>query len=374
MPDKAKRIKRFDTHAALASNDRADVAGAAGLREFLSLCAGADWRTDPVGLPGEAAARPLETWAIAEMRRRRAISAPCALRGAILVAAAGPDGGTDGAGVEWLADRLLVLQLGTAVRDLVAQRHPNFDCSSVPDGIFWRKNAARDWPTHCLPDRYGWISDAESARHLLAVLLADGSGERFSDAMGFTRVEGADFGGYGPMYFMFYTLRQLERLPGVEIFRPLWPDIYQRLRARFAALASRGEEALAAKLPAMWAVDIGAWEDALESFEVLLPSLSGDGRDKARRRFLEFSIRACKPLWEDSWAPGSVDPRWHPVAAVRHLLDQWFGANHLFMGDGFAWSEAGERGFAEWLLSSFDNHDVARVPIFRGLEAPKVQV
>ena len=46
----------------------------------------------------------------------------------------------------------------------------------------------------------------------------------------------------------------------------------------------------------------------------------------------------ASPATRHTWQ--AVDPRWHPVAAARWLLDVWFGANHLFMGDGFTWSEA----------------------------------
>jgi hypothetical protein len=112
----------------------------------------------------------------------------------------------------------------------------------------------------------------------------------------------------------------------------------------------------------MWTADVDAWAAALAHFEGVVGEVSDDA---ARLRFLDFSLAACKPIWD---AHGSrerwCDPRWHPVAAARHLLDQWFGANHLFMGDGFTWSEMRERGHAEWLVASFENLDVERVSIF----------
>eukprot|EP00666_Eupelagonemidae_sp_cell4sb_P004132 gene4132-11685_t len=51
--------------------------------------------------------------------------------------------------------------VGAALRDLVAGRHAGFDCRSVPDGVLWRKNAATDWPTHCLPERYGPLTETD---------------------------------------------------------------------------------------------------------------------------------------------------------------------------------------------------------------------
>jgi len=243
---------------------------------------------------------------------------------------------------------------------LISRRLTRFASRSVPDGVFWRKNAARDWPTQCLPDRYGWVSDSESVRGLLAVLAADGTGERFCETMGFTRTESSPHGGYGPMFFMFYTERQLRRLEGVELFRPTWPNLMQRLNA----LLNRriADDTLGTHVSELWISSNEAWREAGEAFDRIVAEVN-DG--EARLRFQKFAIRSCKPLW-DAGVPegGAMDPRWHPVAAVRQLLDQWFGANHLFMGDGFAWSEQGVKGYAEWLLSSFENMDVDRVSIF----------
>eukprot|EP00419_Tripos_fusus_P005265 CAMPEP_0172681084 /NCGR_PEP_ID=MMETSP1074-20121228/17208_1 /TAXON_ID=2916 /ORGANISM="Ceratium fusus, Strain PA161109" /LENGTH=421 /DNA_ID=CAMNT_0013499533 /DNA_START=21 /DNA_END=1282 /DNA_ORIENTATION=+ len=329
------------------------------LRSFLAAYAESDWRRNPSKLPGSAAAAKLEAWALSQMRQRCAILSVAELQLAIREAAADSGAGLD-AGTQCFADRLLVLQLGKAVRDLVSRRLTRFASRSVPDGVFWRKNAARDWPTQCLPDRYGWVSDSESVRGLLAVLAADGTGERFCETMGFTRTERRPHGGYGPMFFMFYTERQLRRLECVELFRPTWPDLMHR----FNTLLSRriAEDTLGRHVSELWITSSEAWRDAGEAFGRIVAEVT-DG--EARLRFQRFAISSCKPLW-DAGAPegGAMDPRWLPVAAVRQLLDQWFGANHLFMGDGFAWSEQGVRGYAEWLLSSFENLEVDRVSIF----------
>ena len=84
----------------------------------------------------------------------------------------------------------------------------------------------------------------------------------------------------------------------------------------------------------------------------------------------------CKPMWDKAELSGSnLDPsgadqkgafnkKMRYVCAVRHLLDQWFGANHLFMGDGYTWSADLKQGYSEYLVSSFANFDVERVSIF----------
>jgi len=172
------------------------------LCSFLAACADSDWRRNPSRLPGSEAAAKLEAWALSQMRQRCAILSVTELQLAIREAAADSGDGLDAA-IQCFADSLLVLQLGAAVLDLISRRLTRFASRSVPDGVFWRKNAARDWPTQCLPDRYGWVSDSESVRGLLAVLAADGTGERFCETMGFTRTESSPHGGYGPMFFMF---------------------------------------------------------------------------------------------------------------------------------------------------------------------------
>lgn len=331
---------------------------------FLTACQDHDWRRDPSHLPGSSARNEFEVWILAEMRQRCAIVAPTEITVGIQAATMGRD--LPELGVEWLVDHLVVLQLGAVVRDLLTRKLTHFACGSVPNGLFWRKNASRDWPRQCLPDRYGWVSDAESIRGFLAVLVADGTAERFCEAMGFTRTEGEPYGGYGPMFFMFYTERQLTRLDGVELVRPLWPEMMRCFRELFDRRRAAGT--LVAYVPALWRPDPEAWQAALVTFEAIMDGLTDV---QARRHFQDFAIRSCKPLWDEGsltcGAAFGMDPRWHPVAAVRHLLDEWLGANHLFMGDGYAWSEYGVKGYAEWLLSSFENLDVDRVPVFPGL-------
>jgi len=228
-------------------------------------------------------------------------------------------------------------------------------------GLFWRKNASRSWPTQCLPDRFGWISGSVSVRDLIATLLKDKSAVGFARTMGFTAWPDQPNSGYGHMYFMFYTERQLKQLDGVDFFHPTWnpPTLVSELEKLFEKRVA--QEALEKWVPAMWTIDLEAWRAAIAFFKKTVAELE---TEDARIKFLDFSIKNCKPMWDAEHKKRSVDPRWHPVAACRHLLDEWFGANHLFMGDGFTWSEDLKKGHSEWLLSSFENLDCERVSIF----------
>jgi len=331
------------------------------LRVFLVEFAEHDWRKSASVLPSYATVgKTLDAHVVHEtVGRRLAFISAEEIVGALLVTCG------EAASVlhmQRLADRLLVLQVNAVVRGLVSKELANFDCSSVPDGLFWRKNASKTWSSQCLPNRYGWFSDSISIRDLLTKILHNGSAVAFCETMGFSRVSGCKNGGYGDMYFMFFTQRQLQELEavGVEFFQPLWPEAARRLRSLFDRRVAEG--ALDKWVPSMWdSTDIGAWEEALATFERVSATLD---TPQARLHFLEFSIKACKPMWDQEWVMGTCSPRWHPVAAARHLLDQWFGANHLFMGDGKTWSETRVQGHNEFLVSSFENLDLDRVSIF----------
>jgi len=318
-----------------------------------------DWRRSIATLPGNADWTRLEHSILTSMRTRGGIVPRSELEDIIRSKLTPMVASVE---CSQLVDLLLVKQVGAALRSLVlrdGRLHVDFDCSTVPGNLFWRKNAASDWERQCLLDRYGWFSDSASIRDLLSVLKEHGSAERFCRTMGFSRVPGK--GDFGPMYFMFYTHAQLESLD-VEFFRPTWTEVSSRLRALFDRRRAAGT--LGDWLPKMWISDIDAWEAALAAFNEVVDAVAAAG-DPARLRFLQFSLAACKPLWDLYEGKEELcDPRWHPVAAARHLLDAWFGANHLFMGDGFTWSETKERGHAEWLVSSFENYDVDRVSIF----------
>ena len=323
-----------------------------------------DWRRSVATLPESDVWMRIENEVLEDMRNRGAIVTGGELGSRLAVLA--PSVSVDQ--LQPLVDRLLVKQVGAAVKSMVSRDglHKCEDFgASVPDGLFWRKNASKEWPRQCLEDRYGWFSDSKSIRDLLSKLQAEGHGEKFCDAMGFTRQDGAPNYGYGPMYLMFYTQAQLESLDDIEFFRPLWPEATKRLRTLFKSRRDAGT--LDQWLPKMWTNDVDAWEVALSQFQNIVNAVTDD---KMRESFLEFSLVACKPMWDhyEGAEPASCDPRWHPVAAARHLLDHWFGANHLFMGDGFTWSAKRTIGHAEWLVSSFENLDVERVSIFPELE------
>lgn len=329
------------------------------MRSFLSECACHDWRRDYSVVDGSAVAAAMQAATVEDVQLSCRISSVQDLRSRIR-SASGPD--ADEGGVVWFADKLLVAQMGAALNGLVNRQYDTFAHDSVPDGVLWRKNAAVDWPCQCLPERYGWFSDSASLRDLFEKLLRDRSAVSFCDTMGFTRVEGKENSGYGPMFFMFYTERQLQDLEqraGIEWFRPFWPVVSDRLRRRFQTRRDGGM--LESSLPSIWERDISKWEQALAIFGEEVKSLTDD---ESRIRFLDFAITECKPLWDGDTAPASLDPSEHPVAAARHLLDNWYGANHLFMGDGFTWSEDRVKGHAEYLVSSFENFDSDRVSIF----------
>merc|ERR1719409_50693 len=137
-----------------------DAEQVAGLRSFLTVCGAHDWRCDPSGLSGASAALLVEGCVIHEMQRRQAILHASELVNefsAIVELQSCPELKT---GLDWFVDILLVKQVGRAVKDIIKGELKNFECASVPDDMFWRKNASKDWTHHCLPDRYGWFSDS----------------------------------------------------------------------------------------------------------------------------------------------------------------------------------------------------------------------
>lgn len=327
------------------------------MQTFLERCAQHDFRQSIAGVDGAEAAQNLTSDVCERLRDRKAFITSSELRAELSVHGAPEEG------VEWMVDYLVVRQVATALRDLVACKHDVFDCDSVPEGILWRKNASVHWSHQCLPDRFGWFSDSISVRDLLHTLLITKTAVGFARTMGFTSTEDQPNSGYGPMYFMFFTERQLNGLHGVSCFHPTWspPTMPNELSALFAKRAALGLDEFAKSIPDIWIVEPDAWQEAIHSFTQIVGALEGEAD---RVRFLDFSISVCNPLWEAKHQARSLDPRWHPVAACRHLLDQWFGANHLFMGDGFTWSEDRRKGHAEWLVSSFENFDLERVSIF----------
>ena len=88
------------------------------------------------------------------------------------------------------------------------------------------------------------------------ILLQDKSAERFARRMGFTQKDGTPNAGYGSMYFMFYTERQLNTIQGLRFFSPSWPRIAEELRLLFERRAAQG---LQEWLPNMWKTDVDPW-------------------------------------------------------------------------------------------------------------------
>ena len=113
------------------------------MESFLAVCAAHDFRRDISSLDGASAAMELRRLVLAEMEQAAAIL-PATKLAEMISAQVGHAGGASGSGVDWLIDHLLVLQVGAAVRGLADQRYPQFDTGSVPDVVFWRKNAGID--------------------------------------------------------------------------------------------------------------------------------------------------------------------------------------------------------------------------------------
>jgi len=169
----------------------------------------------------------------------------------------------------------------------------------------------------------------------------------------------------------------------VEFFRPTWAEFLPKLRQKFDHYVAEAEAAskkgggpsmgLTAHVDAARWVgeDVAAWRVALAYFEE--QATLADRSPEGRLEFLDFALRVYAPLaaadddgGEKKRKRGAapLNPAWHPICAVRHLLDQWYGANAMFMGDGYTWSEEKKRGHREWLCGSFENFDLARVSIF----------
>lgn len=245
------------------------------------------------------------------------------------------------------------------------------DLASLPDSLMWRKNEAADWPRQCLEGRFGWFSDCESLRALMADLQRGAGASAWCTRVGWSEVKGAIHDGYGCKYLLLFLRVDLEEMANdpeqqVEMFVPLWPKVFEKLHLTFHSRVDDGTFAGVHRPHPAWTNDPKEWFRALKYFgEQVLPKLASP---EGRLGFLRFSVHTCLPLEEElrtnSVEEGTLQPSLHPVAAVRHLLDRWFGANALFMGDGFTWSRQLKQGYRELLVSSFENFNVARISIF----------
>jgi hypothetical protein len=366
------------------------------LRAFLRACPDHDFRRSYHALPGGGAAQALEDQATAATLQQRRLWSRAELRALLWTTLARGDYREKPpmehpaqeqpdvqAGVDWMTEQLVVAQLRAAVRELVHGDEPAhagssspprsssssgggggggggsggaFDSASVPNGLFWRKNSAADWSHQCLPGRFGWLSDSASLRDLLRRLCDGGpaaGAAAFCATMGFARVEGLPNDGYGPIFVMFYSESQLQWLAkreSIVLFRPTWPAVTAQLRSQFDRRLADGS--LAEKLPPMWSQESAQWVAAMDQFEADVQTVEAEG-PAGRLRFLKQALTEVKPLWDRWGAPGQepparmpLNPAEHAVAACRQLLERWYGANEMFMGDGFAWSAQRVRGHA----------------------------
>ena len=389
---------------AFPSRDAADPSMSPELQAFLEAFAAHDWRRSYRHLPHADKARETQEDVLEKMircgkKRAGTDALPRILSRKALWQYFGQDDEARGDDTRWRSglahfiDALVVAQLGHAVKLLRDGTLERFDHESVPEDVFWRKQEDRGWQRQAPSGRYGWFSDAASVRALLAILQKDGTAARFCDNIGITKKQGNGGvnDGYGTVYFMFYTGAQLRALGSdqqegdaepFEFFRPLWSEMLPKLQAKFntrkadlAVHLPRQWSADGKPLPTMWSDNAEQWDKALQLFKHEVQANVAQNSAQLVN-FLGVSILHCKPMWDKAELSGSnLDPsgadqkgafnkKMRYVCAVRHLLDQWFGANHLFMGDGYTWSADLKQGYSEYLVSSFANFDVERVSIF----------
>jgi len=246
-------------------------------------------------------------------------------------------GGVSEADLEVIADVLVTYQFHLLLegrQDALSCIPKDFDTESVPEGLFWRKNNGRNWDRQCLEDRFGWFSDSHSIRQLLQAVKENGVADVFLESIGFTKP-------YGTLYFMFFTQRQIEWLcatQGVIFFRPTWAEFLPHVKKKIESQ------------DVFYGFAKSSWLSALTALQHTVIN-TGD-----LRGHFEWSRKNKS----DAECP---DPATKPVPAVRFMLDKDYGANHLFMGDGFTYSEDGVKGQAEYLGSSFLNFNLTRTLI-----------
>eukprot|EP00760_Papus_ankaliazontas_P012265 PhM_4_TR15236/c0_g1_i1/m.105019 len=235
---------------------------------------------------------------------------------------------------------------------LIEERHeflvPDFDVSSVPPDMFWRKNVGKDWDRQCREGRFGWFSDSVSISHLLKCFRDNTpqTSDSFLDAIGLTKP-------YGEMYFLFFTKHQLETLvekEGVVFFRPTW--------GRFLPYVKHKMETIDSNL--IYDYPKQDWLAALEYYSEVVLKLGKEKREEVDDETLRLVLHESLKLTTND---ESSHPRFHPFAAIRYFIDVEYGANKMFMGDGFTYSDEGKKGHAEFLVSSFMNYDVPRTKI-----------
>lgn len=243
----------------------------------------------------------------------------------------------------------------------------DFDVTSIPMGVMWRKNEGPDWQWQCLPGRYGWFSDAVSLQDLCRILQEGSSPIQWCQKIGFNQHPGERNGGYCEKYLLLFMESQLKEMEQqgkiTEFFHPKWPIIFDKLKQKYQDHLMAGS--FVRSINSAWVADKALWDKAFTYFEGLIPSLD---TEPARVDFLKFSLDVCLPMSQlvhvKAIPTGRLNPAWDPVGAIRHLLDVWFGANYMFMGDGYTWSKEAKKGHPEWLVSTFENLAVLRINLF----------
>ena len=259
----------------------------------------------------------------------------------------------------------------------------DFDCDTVNDDVYWRKNEGSTWPRQSLPGRYGWLSDATSVRSLLKSYRDTGNAYSFLDQMGFNVQKNSDGSPYKGFYFLFYTRKLLEHLEDapvddegaalepVQFFVPTWKPALQACRDFFLR-PDRVPKDLREWILGPSPAAKEQWLKAIDYYEHGVVGVGGNdsegggnstGEPEMIQRVLKYAA-SNKKEWraENGNGPNKVpDPTFEPFHAVRYLLDANFGANELFSGDGYTYDREPKRGQREYWASSFRSYEQKRV-------------